>query len=328
MLVHPGLRRALLLSSMLGATACRSTEAPDVRLVDAARSLPSSAFPGASALLDGFDPLAADDAWRAGDEVLYGLRLLRAGHARHWLLHLRLTEPLAIARANDEVGAGELLPPVEWSIRINDEPQAFGSRLCRVIATVTDAAGVVLGRSEPLLPRDFLQRGFSTACQLVQQRLDAHPETRGSDEFYTGMDVRPLAEATVCTVALLQVVQEDDVLAPLLWHVVQRPSIWSVVANLGARVVLRPRFHAAAEAPSPVAGAGPGPVWRVPMNLMVNDTLALQVEMLVGGAVPPFALCGGMLGATAHHPMQAGTEFSLILLGARRGPSTPGASSR
>ena len=33
----------------------------------------------------------------------------------------------------------------------------------------------------------------------------------------------------------------------------------------------------------------------------------------------PFALCGGMLGATARHPQDAELEFRMLLLGARTG---------
>ena len=304
---------------------CCSASAPEVRIVAVPEHLSADSFPGAKALLRGFDAAASDAEWRVGDEVLYGLRLRSGAEARHWLLHLRLTEPLAIARNGDEVAAGNLLPPLEWTIRINGEPREYRSRRCRVVATVTDGAGMFLGRSEPQLPRDFLEQGFSKACELLQQRLAAPDAALGSafhegaKGFYDGMDVRPLADATVCTIALLQVVQEDAVLAPLLWEVVQQPSFWSVVSNFGARIVLRPRFHAATEAPSPLE-TDAGDVWRVPMSLLINDEPALHADLLVGKTAPPFALCGGVLLMTARHPKNAAVEFSCLLLGARRGP--------
>ncbi|HZN38256.1 MAG TPA: hypothetical protein VFD82_05600 [Planctomycetota bacterium] len=297
---------------------CCTASAPEVRLAGVPEHLSGDSFPGAKELLQGFDALASDTAWRAGDEVLYGLRLRSGAQARHWMLHLRVAEPLAIAREGDEVAAGGLLPPLEWSIRINGEPREFRSRRCRVVATVTDEAGRSLGRSEPLLPRDLLDRGFSKACALVQRRLAERPDAARGAAFYESMDVRPLADATVCTIALLQVVQEDAVLAPLLWEVVERPSFWSVVSNLGARVVLRPRFHAATEAPSPL-DCDTGDVSCVPMTLVINDVPALHADLLVATTAPPFALCGGVLLITARHP-SADVEFSCLLLGARRGP--------
>jgi hypothetical protein len=308
--------------------ACCSASTPEVRLVAVPEHLSAGSFPGAAGLLRGFDALASDTGWRAGDEVLYGLRLRVGAQARHWMLHLRVTEPLAIAREDDDVAAGEQLPPLEWSILINGEPREYRSRRCRVVATVTDEAGRVLGRSEPLLPRDLLEQGFSKACELVQQRFatgrsrDGRAPDRANPlagAFYEGMDVRPLADATVCTIALLQVVQEDAVLAPFLWEVVEQPSFWSIVTNLGARIVLRPRFHAATEALSPL-DCDAGDVWRVPMSLVINDVPALHADLLVGASAPPFALCGGVLGIAARHPRHADVEFSCLLLAARRGP--------
>ncbi|HEX6812755.1 MAG TPA: hypothetical protein VF384_14105 [Planctomycetota bacterium] len=311
--------RSLAIACLFVLACCRAN-GPEVRIVAAADPLSPDSFPGAVQMLHGFDAPASDAEWRVGDEVLYGLRLRRGREAWHWLLHLRVTEPFAIAREDGDVAAGDPLPPLEWSVRVNGEPREFRSRLSRVVATVTDGAGLLLASSEPLLPRDLLDRGFAKACELVQRRLGERPDTARSDEFYEGMDVRPLADATVGTIALLQVVQQDSVLAPLLWEVVQKPSFWSVVSNFGARVVLRPRFHAATEAPSPV-GIDAGPVWSVPMTLLVNDAPALHADLLVGVTAPPFALCGGVLLTTARHPGNADVEFTCLLLGARRGPN-------
>lgn len=296
----------------LFAMACQSPPAADVRL-DAPGGDGARAFPAPQHLLQGFDAAQADGDWRVGDEVLFGLRLLRDGEVRHWLLHVRLTEPLA--RSSD----ASPLPPVDWSIRINGEPQQFASRPCRVVATVMDEHGVELGRSEPILPRDFLARGIAGACRLVHEHLSGAGVLERRRR-YRRIDVRPLAEGTVSAVALLQVVQQDDVLAPLLWQVVSGPSLWSVLRNLGARVVLRPRFHELAEVPSPVAAVR-GSAFVLPLTLSVNDEAALAVDLFVAAAAPPFALCGGVLGATARHPTDPGLALSIRLLSARRGPA-------
>lgn len=296
------------------AAACATPPAADVRL-DARELELGAAFPAPAALLRGFDARDADAAWCAGDEVLFGLRLRREAEVRHWLLRLRLSEPEALAD-------GAALAPVDWSIRINGAPQHFASRACRAHVTVMDERGRVLGESDPVLPRDFLAHGLAGACRRIAARLAGVRGPFVMQDVYRDTDVRPLAEATVSAVALLQVVQEDDVLAPLLWQVVQRPSLWSVLRNLGAKVVLRPRFHALVETTSSLAAA-PGAVYRLPLVLLVNDAPALQVELFVGEAAPPFALCGGVLGAIARHPTEPGVELSLQLLSARRGTAAP-----
>ncbi len=301
------------LACALALAACRASPAPEVALDGADRPAPAADFPAPARLLQGFDPRADDRAWRAGDEALYGLRVLRDGDVRHWLLRLEVLEP---EPADD---AGRALGAVDWELRINGALQRFASRRCRVRATVMDERGDVLGETSPLLPRDFLARGIADACALVHgdgRRWRKAPAAGGADAGR--LDVRPLAEATVSAVALLQIVQHDDVLSPLLWEVVERPSLWSVVKNLGAKVVLRPRFQAVRKAASPVPGV-PVATWRLPISLYVNDEPALHVDLFVADPSPPFALGGGVLGATARHPTRPDLEFSLRLLSARRG---------
>lgn len=297
---------------LLVLAACATPATADVALDgDAARPVEARDFVVPAGMSRGFDAASPAATWSVGDELLLGLRLRRDGADRSWLLRMRLLEPLAV----DDGGAA--LAPVDWTLSINGERRSFASRLCRVDVTVMDDRGEVLGRSQPLLPRDFLDDGIAGACRDVHHELRSWSR-RGRDQAYHRLDVQALAEATVCAVALLNVVQEDDVLAPLLWEVVEKPSVWSVVQNLGARVVLRPRFHAVTEALSPVAGVD-AETWRLPMSLFVNDEPALTVDLFVAEPDVPFALCGGVLGATARHPSDPNLEFSLLVLSARRG---------
>ena len=155
-----------------------------------------------------------------------------------------------------------------------------------------DDAGAVLGRSEPLLPRDFLD------CRCIAERLRTRapsdcrllePDRQVGGSFTATLDVRPLAEATVCAVALLQVVEDDDrVLSPLLWQVVEKPSIWSVVSNLGAQrraAAALPRRHRSA---SPRCPSSPHTdTWRMPLSLYVNDEAALHVDLFVADSGRP-----------------------------------------
>jgi len=302
-----------LLFCLATLAACQSSTTATLQLDEPAARLDARDFPAPARMLRGFDRRGGAEDWRAGDEVLFGLRLRKGGTERHWLLQLRVLDPLV---AND---AGEH-PNVEWWLRINGQQEHFTSRQCRIEAVVMDSEGQVLGRSQPRLPRDFLTSGVAGACRLIDERVPQ--EMRGitgpSGEVVLPVATRELAEATVCAVSMLQVVQEDDVLAPLLWEVVEKPSLWSVVTNLGASVVLRPEFQRVARERSPLPG-NYDPTWSLPMELEVNDKAALSLELLVAESSPPFAVCGGLFGATARHPRDAGVEFSLLLLSARRG---------
>lgn len=314
---------AALLAGTVVAAGCAAPVGPEVVVGGELPAPGPGDFPGAAALLDGFDAgdggraHAADDEWRAGDEVLYGLRLQRDGRVRHWLLHLRVTEPVALLRDRGGRSRGEPMPTVDWLIRVDGEQRTFPTRHCRVLATVCDAEGRVLGRSEPQLPRDFVARGISAACERVWRQRSGD----GAVAVAIGPeDVDAFAEGTLCAVALLQVVQADDVLAPLLWEVVDPPSLWSVLGSLGVRVVVRPQFLETVAATSPVP-AFPTPSFRVPMSLLVNEREALCVGLTVTRPQSPLGLCGGVLAAEAWHPADHGRRFTLVLLAARRGPA-------
>lgn len=294
--------------------ACATPKAPALQVGKAETSLDVRDFPAPSRLLFGYGVRGGRGDWRAGDTVLFGLRLRKAGEERNWLLQLRLLDPLIAGE-----GGGEA-PSVEWSLRINGGREHFASRMCRVEAVVMDGEGREIGRSEPELPRDFLDSGVASACKLIERRLSEGLRFAIDDgrDVVLPVQTRELAQATVCAVSLLQVVQEDDVLAPLLWEVIEKPTLWSVISNLGASVVLRPEFHHAMRRTSPLPG-NYDPTWSLPMQLDVNGRQALQLELLVADPAPPYSLCGGLFGATARHPRDADLEFSLLLLSARRG---------
>jgi hypothetical protein len=315
----------LILSLLLGCTACGVSPAPALSFDVQEPRLSATEFPGAEQLLRGFGDRSRDTVWRRGDAVLFGLRLRRGESSQRWLLHVAVEEPEAKVHAGEQAddpreGAnGAVLPPVTWPIKVNGRTESFHSVLCRVAVTVASADGAVLAETHPLLPRDFLQHGFSRALRQVQRVMHDFPGLGDSQEFYDYLDARELAESVVCAVALVQVVQGDEVLSPILWQVVQRPSLMSVIANFGAEVVIQPRFHDAMRVEAPQGLERRGPVWSVPMRLFVNDSLALSADLLVGGSEAPLATCGGILGVSARHPKDATVEFSMLLLAAQRG---------
>jgi tellurite resistance protein len=226
---------------LLGCTACSVTPVPELSFAMLPHGISATEFPGANHLLHGFGARSSDAEWRCGDSVLFGLRLRRGETSERWLLHVVVTEPEAKAERVGDEAEGEPLPPVSWPIKVDGTTEYFRSSLCRVAVTVAAADGTVLAETHPLLPRDFLQHGFAPALKQVQRVMRDHPERLGRQEFYANLNSRALAEAVVCAVALVQVVQDDEVLSPILWQVVQRPPLLSVFTNFGVNVVIEPR---------------------------------------------------------------------------------------
>jgi hypothetical protein len=315
--------RALLISLLpmwLGLSACQPYAASTLAFPHSFEGLDSSDFPAPEKLLRGFDEREPNGHWLIGDEVLFGLNLRKGETSQNWLLKITVSELPAVS------DRGEPVEQLIWKVRVNSQLMEFSSSAIRADVVIMDEFGNELGHSRPILPGDFLRCGVAHACELVLPRPSQHAESSATRKSahsgkvgnFIELPRRVLAEATVCVLSLLQVVREDSVLAPILWEVIERPSIWSVIANAGVSVAVFPRFLNVTTVDAPIA-AEISQAWRLPLELEVNDQPALNFSVYVADATPPFSLAGGVLGATARHPLKPELAFSLLLLSARRG---------
>lgn len=254
-------------------------------------NLTANEFPGAASVLTGFSP-CDDGEWRAGDAVLFGLRLRRDGELRRWLLRLEVVQPTC-----DE-------EPRVWDIEVNGTPERFESALCRLRATVCDGDGIVLGESVVSAPRDFLANGFASVCASI---VAGKPTT-----------AREMAFGVVSAMALLETVRQDPALSPVFWAVVEKPSVWSLLGNLGVSLLVRPDFESVAVRAAPDAAMPVATAFGVPVELQVNERPALLAELIVGAPHAPLGVGAGVLAAKARHPSVPGLEVELRLLAARR----------
>jgi hypothetical protein len=288
---------------------------------DPLASFRTDEFPGRDDLLRGFAPAAADGdrGWRTGDQVLFGLRLQSDGQMRRWLLRLTVTDT-ELPEADNGSDHGGPVPRLQrrsFDVHGRDIVE-ITSRLAAVRVEVADERGHPLGESRIEMPRDLLDKGFTAACQAMEAPAN-RVLRRNLEVLYATIDVRPYVEAMGALMALLDVVTEDPTLAPILWQVVQKPSLWSVLWHFGAAVSVQPRFHDAVRAvPLPAPFANSDAAWVVPITLTVNGAPALFCDVVVGSSVRPLALCGGIVGAEARHPTDTGLTFSFRLLAAQR----------
>ena len=150
---------------------------------------------------------------------------------------------------------------------------------------------------------------------------------RGSDfmSFENIDEVRPMAEGLISLIALLDVVQNDSVLEEYFWQVVQKPSIWSVIAGFGVRASLIASLEKSVLVPTlprPLPYAGKA--YAMPLRVDVNDSPALLADVIAVDAARPYALCGGIVAASARHPTDDSIAFDVQLLAARVGDGGDG----
>jgi len=298
--------------------ACSAPPPPAAR-ADLLAGADPAAFPGAAAVLDGFDPFADANDLRVGDRCLLGFSFRNGAALRHWLLDFDVIEAEhgVVGKLDHSGGEFRFAFTQSMWVSMGGRPFQVTSRVCRVRVRVLDDAGRELGDSVLELPRDFLEIGFLPGCRAAR----AWSNTTGAAVEATAALAKEYAGPLIALMQLLQFVQQDQTLSPLFWQVVRMPSLWSLISSFGVSANL----HVDASAAIP-AGRGPahlawcGDTWVLPMAVEVNGDPALYCQFLVGRAAPPLLPIGGVVGAEGRHPTDPDCWFTLVLLAARRGP--------
>ena len=255
-------------------------------------TLSAAEFPGAAALLQGFAAPEERDDWRVGEAALYGLRLERPDGERRWLVRLTLvdTRPGPISEFYANTGEAE--------------PEAFTSPSHRYRVEVFDGDGATLGSSDVDVPFGFFQFDFVTACQDAR-----HPPLDAAA-------TRRVAGAHVALFSFLRILQQDPVLSDVLWQVIDKPSLWSVLTRLGISIGMASDLDLASDE----ANVLPAPWDRAavcfPLRITVNGTQALAAEIVATAPVVPMRLGAGIVGITGHRPSDPRVRFAAMVLAA------------
>jgi hypothetical protein len=236
-----------------------------------------------------------------------------------WLLRLSALVPQTLAESLGTREGSDGLWEIKiwsWTWTVHGEPREFTTQslLLPVTATVSDEKGRVLSSSIVKLPVRLLSRGVLPAVDCVRGGAVTSP-------LVDRTTISPLVDATIAMMALLNVVQEDDALADHFWKVVEKPSLWSVITGFGVRASLTMAFEKSVPVamPSPNLPAAER-AFVVPLQIDVNGSPALLVDVVVIDSARPFAICGGIVAATARHPTRSDTRLELQLLGAHCTP--------
>lgn len=310
------MRKTLVCSALSLLSACTSTAPPELQAwIDdphVFELIPASSFEKAQALQPRFDPIDAQTGaeWRAGDELVFGLELVSGETATRWLMQLRVP-------ANAETREGMIFVKVTDKDGQEDLLEIPSSR-STVDVRIYDADSLrVLGSTQVMMPHMLLKRGVRRAAEIcaelmqqpkkVRQARAAEAKTATTSAFYA---IR----------SLLELVQEDKVLAPYLWKIISKPSAFSLLKNLGVRVQATCEFTRVARASSLPAGIPQlAPPFFVPMHIDVNGERALQIKVLAAEPQRPYALCGGIVALEARHPTDAARRLRITLLSAKYG---------
>lgn len=284
----PTVATALLLA------ACAST--PPITLPPAT-PITAGEFPGATALVQGLSPPQNETKWFAGETILYALRLEKCTTVRRWLVRLTLLESEV-----DTTRGGVS----SMTMRMDDgNAVTLVSPKLPVRVEVWDENGAAQGDSRVLVPVGFLRHSFLDACEWQRQ-----PKLDESGRI-------GVCGAHAALISFLGILQDDDLLAGILWQVVDKPSLWSVVTGFGVAL----RLEAGLARAKTVEDVGlPGwsrPAVQFPLLLKLNDRHALDATITATDPWMPLGLCGGIVEVEATRPSDGSVRFTARLLAAR-----------
>ena len=174
-----------------------------------------------------------------------------------------------------------------------------------------DDKAALAGNSEVMLA-EFVGLGQVDACEsfvgLEETTLEGN--SAAVQEFMTSFQ---------SLISLVSLAQGDELLSDLMWDVIDKPSIFSVITSLGVNVVSSPRYDLARELPGGIEGLNvPGPLWAFPITFTINDELALTLDVIVADASPPWSITSGIVAFQGQHPTKD-VRVLARLVGARSG---------
>lgn len=313
-----------LLACLLAAACAVDTKvawAPDVAPL---QTFDRSQFPGAAALLAGFAAADAEGAaaqrgaaaqLRRGDAALFGLEVQNGGEVERRLLLLEVVEM-----------------PIEYAID-DDERLLLELREHRFVEmTWKQRDGASVSRRYRISPVSIRIRQFdadgrersATQAEMFEETLQAGfwPLTFDEDDDLIARGLDPI-DQRMMAVLLLTTVQRlgsgDPTLKKLLFELVETPSILSVIFHFGVDLSI----ESGSGSPGPAIAGLPGgeEIRLLPLELRINGSPALHADLALAPPRAPLAVAGGVVGAVARHPSDAGRVALLHLLATRRGPA-------
>lgn len=233
--------------------------------------------PGGESLLSGFDPPLVAVQPEPGDRALYALQLDTPEKTSRWLVLFEV-QPVQ----------PEEVDRVQLAI------------------TVFDADGTQLARTTDSIELRHLMHGLfpgaealSDTREVIHQRLET------------------VGDSLMAMLAFINAIRDNEELGQILWQVVQKPSVWSILVHLGVSTDIT--LSASEPWPHPLGPDQPDvPAYRVPMSIELNGTPALRCSIVVVRPWSPLAISAGIASVVAERPDDSGVRFRMRVVAARR----------
>ncbi|MEZ6036975.1 MAG: hypothetical protein R3F29_05810 [Planctomycetota bacterium] len=269
-------------------------------------TLRAADFPAAATLLDGIAEPDDDPALRVGDAALLALEFRRGARIERQLLLLEVVElPMVRTAFGDVQATMRRTSNGVFTIATNGGPPRSRTYVLHDVLVRLrrfTANGRELARADVTLYEEGLRAGWWPETDLSSTETDR-------------------AMTSMLTFSLQNLANGEPTLQEALFLVVDPPSLWSLATHLGVQALMRTSLAP----PVDFAGALPASsgaathVHRIDLDL--NGEPSLEADLLVVKPRGATMLCGGLVGAIARNPNDAGRSVVARLLATRRGPT-------
>lgn len=298
---------------------CSPARGPALSLeIEAVRPLAPDRFAAGRQLLSGPIYSLSGENWRQGDSVLLGIALDAGGEQREW--YLRAT---AVGKVHGEYEGHRFT--LNDSVRVRRTGNEDGwlridFDLVAVSVELFDGEARLVSKTTAMMPELCLQFGLS---EYIEQSLAGSDPFAASaaavsenGEMIAGNDVRRAVAGWIAIMRIPDFLQRDRGMEQLLWRIIDRPGVLSMIANRGVQMEVGLSGQDATVVSHAIGEAS---AFRVPVSLTLNGRPAVRCEILVTRGDPPLGPCNGLLALDAVHPSDPARRLAVRLLAAHRG---------
>ncbi len=290
-----------------------------------------TSFAAADRILQGFSAQSLEGEPEPGDELLFGVRLARADMETVWFVRLRVlatdvepgaTPDLAPTASASEADGGtpRREPAPDWSKyspsgrwrgrwRVGIQPESLLLRL-----DVYDRGGALVSQTTQYAPQGVLCSGLYRVCELHQQIAQSPLADRAE---LTDAQAQTVYYGVSSLLLIGRILWNTPHIGEIFMEIVPRPSLVSMLLNLGVKVRVNPSFDRLAPEVRalPAVRAGYSAL-RLPVEVVLNGRPSMRFDLALAPTGSPLGACAGVIGLDGSHVSDESTRFSIWLLAA------------
>jgi hypothetical protein len=263
---------------------------------------------------------------RDGDAVTFLVSLSDERSERQWLVDLEVADLNESERTTK--------PPPDYSVTPSaGGPEIRFSNAHRLALEIRTTGPFTADLSDPtpptarartLLSPDLLGLGLDQSCRLIAEITARNGPNPNLKPALSPEENRTMAGMLPALAAFFDTTQRTPGVREILWDILVKPSLWSIVRRKG-------RVDTGLDISDIPARLDPAPwrtitateVYRMPLTVKLNDRPALVSALIVTAPRPPLLTCAGIIGIEAEPPDRPGKHLSIRIVASRRTEAVP-----